>query len=62
MGNYRPVSILSCVSILFEKIMKNRLFSILNKNETLYSYKFGFRKGCSTNLALLEITDKQGTH
>ena len=31
MGNYRPVSILSCVSKIFEKVMKNRLSNFLIK-------------------------------
>ncbi len=38
--------------------MKNRLISFLNKNETLYKYQFGFRKGYSTKVALLEITEQ----
>ncbi len=42
MGNYRPVSILSCVSKIFEKIMKNRLRTYLDSNKILYKYQFGF--------------------
>ncbi len=40
--------------------MKNRLLVInfLNKNETLYKYQCGFRKGYSTKLALVEITEQ----
>ncbi len=57
MGNYRPVSILSCINKIFAKIMKNRLTSYLEKNKILYKYQFGFRKGYSTKLALLEITE-----
>ena len=58
MGNYRPVSILSSFSKIIEKIMKTRLISFLNKTDTLYKYQFGFRKGYSTKLALLEITEQ----
>ncbi len=37
--------------------MRTRLISFLNKTDTLYKYQFGFRKGYSTKLALLEITE-----
>ncbi len=38
--------------------MKTRLISFLDKTDTLYKYQFGFRKGYSTKLALLEITEQ----
>ena len=56
--NYRPVSVLSVFSKLFEKIMHNRLAKFLDKNNVLYNYQFGFRKGYSTSLALISLVDK----
>ena len=55
---YRPISLLSCFHKLFEKIMKSKVLEFLNDNNVLYKYHFGFRKMHSTNLALLEVTEK----
>ncbi len=38
--------------------MNNRLIVFLHNHEILYKYQFGFRKGHSTNLALIEITEQ----
>ena len=56
-SNYRPISILSNINKIFEKILHKRLFSYLNKFNILYKYQFGFRKGHSTTQALIELTD-----
>ena len=58
LNNYRPVSILSIFSKVLKKLMYNRLFSFLSKNKLLYKYQFGFRKGYSTNMALITLVDK----
>ena len=58
LNNYRPVSILPIFSKVLEKLINNRLFSFLNKNKFLYKYQFGFRKGYSTNMALITLVDK----
>ena len=57
-NNYRPISILSVVNKIFEKILHKRLYSYLNKFNILYKFQFGFREGHSTTQALTEITDK----
>jgi hypothetical protein len=57
-SNYRPVSILSLFSKIVEKLMYNRLYSFIEKNDILYKYQFGFREKHSTNLALITLTDK----
>ena len=56
-GNYRPISILSPFSKVFERLIYNRLNSFLEKHEIMYKYQFGFRKGCSTEQAIFELTD-----
>ena len=57
-SNYRPISVLSQVNKVFEKILHNRLYKYLSKFNILYEYQFGFREGHSTTQALVEITDK----
>lgn len=57
-NNYRPVSVLSVFSKIFERIMYKRLISFVNKNNLLYKYQFGFRKGYGTELALVMMVDK----
>ena len=44
------------LKIIIIIITKHRLTNYLNKNKILHKYQFGFRKGYSTKLALLEIT------
>ena len=56
-GNYRPISVLSSLSKIFEKVMSNRLLNFLNTFNLLYKHQHGFRKGHSTDLALLKVTD-----
>ena len=57
-GNYRPLSILSPFTKVLERIIYNQLQSFLDKYNILCEYQFGFRKGHSTEQAILEITDK----
>ena len=40
--NYRPISLVSTFSKLFEKIIVKRLHKFLSKNNILYKYQFGF--------------------
>ena len=56
-ANYKPISTLSSFSKVFEKLIYNQLYSFLEKYSILYKYQFGFRKGYSTEQAILEITD-----
>ena len=53
--NYGPVSILSSVSKLFEKFIQKQLNPFLNKN--LSQYLSGYRKGNSTQYALLNLIE-----
>ena len=56
--NYRPVSLLTAVSKVFEKVFYIRLYRFLMKYNILYDFQFGFRKDHSTALALLTLLDK----
>ena len=60
-SNYRPISLLSNIDKIFEKLMHRRLIEFLEQRLILYYKQFGFRKGFSRNyviLALLEIIQK----
>ena len=57
-NNYRPISILSTINKIFEKILYNRLTKYINDFQLLYKYQFGFRQNHSTEHALIEITDQ----
>ena len=57
-SNYRPISVLSCINKIFEKILAKRIYSFLEKHQTLYEFQFGFRTGHSTTHALIEISDR----
>ena len=51
--NYRPISLLSIFSKIFEKVMHKRLVNFLNKNNSLCENQYGFRSGRSCEHALL---------
>ena len=57
-NNYRPVSVLSVFSKIFERIMYERVYSLVNQNQLLYKFQFGFRKKYGTNTALIMLIDK----
>ena len=55
--NYRPISLLSNINKIVEKLMHERLYSFLEKNKCIYDLQFGFRKSHSTTHALLDLTE-----
>lgn len=56
-SNFRPISTLSTFSKIFEKLLVNRFISFINQNNILYKYQYGFRKGCSTTTATVELVE-----
>ena len=54
-SNYRPISLLSIFSKIFENIMHKRFFEV---NKLLHSLQFGFRQKHSTSHTLISITEK----
>ena len=56
-SNYRPISVLSCFSKIFEKIVYKRLTNYLSKNNILTESQYGFRPGHTTSMALLDMYD-----
>ena len=56
--NFRPISLLSNISKIFEKAFKNRLVKFLTKNNQLSKKQFGFQNNKSTNDAISLLTTK----
>ena len=57
-SNYRPISLLSNINKILEKLMFNRLYSFLETNKCIYDLQFGFRQKYSTNHALMSMTQQ----
>jgi hypothetical protein len=55
-GSHRPISLLSRVSKLPERVVAHRLNSFIHQNHILPSKWFGFHKQCSTVSQLARIT------
>jgi len=53
--NYHPVSILTCFSKIFEKLVHKRLSSFFEKHSVLTKYKYGFQSDKSTTHAILGV-------
>ena len=54
--NYRPVSVLPFVSKIYEKIMQKQILEYIDKH--LSPKLFGYRKGYSTQKALISMLEK----
>ena len=57
LSNYGPISLISQFSKFIEKLMHSRLMDFLEKYSLLYKFQFGFRRGYSTNSALIDVVD-----
>ena len=58
MDNYRPISLLTSISKLFEKVVFDQLYDYFQNNHLFYSSQYGFRKLHSTEFAALELIDR----
>ena len=56
-SNYRPISLLSNLNKILEKLVHTRVYKFLEQFHCLYSLQFGFRQKHSTNHALIDITE-----
>ena len=56
--NYRPVSILSSVSKVFEKIMHNQIYEHFSSRNLFYPSQYGFRRNHSTEYAAMELVER----
>ena len=55
--NYRPISLLSVFSKIFEKTIYKRMYGFLTKKNLIYHKQYGFRSNYSTNHALTNLTE-----
>jgi len=53
--NYRPIALLPAFSKIFERLIYNRLIKFINQNNIITVHQFGFRKGFSTEMAIVEL-------
>ena len=56
--NYHPVSLLSVVSKIFEKLVNNRIVHHLEKYGLFSDFQFGFRSSRSTEDLLTAVSDR----
>lgn len=55
--NFRPVSILSIVDKIFEKIIHEQFSNYLDDNNILFERQFGFKKGVGTEEAVINVIE-----
>ena len=56
-SNFRPISLLSSLSKIFEKMIYNRLYDNITNNNILSQDQFGFRKNLSTDADSSNLID-----
>ena len=56
-SNYCPMSLLSNIEKILEKLIYKRLYTFLNNNNIIYNLQLGFRQQYSTSHALIDITE-----
>ena len=56
-NNYRPISLLSVFSKIFEHLMYNRILNFINRHKLFNKFQFGFRNNHSTFMALIILIE-----
>ena len=56
-SNYRPISLLSQINKVFEKLIKKRLLNFFEKFNVLSPHQYGFKKNCSTSYATYDVVE-----
>ena len=54
-SNYRPISLLSSLNRIFEKLLYYRMKDFIDKNKLIHSSQYSFRKAHSPDHAILDI-------
>ncbi len=57
LANYMPVSILSILSKIVERVVFDQLNEYLVSNQLLYKFQSGFRSSYSTDTCLIHLHD-----
>ena len=55
--NYRPISLLTAFSKLFQKVIYKRLDNHIISNNILVKQQYGFRSNASTEKAIYQLTN-----
>ena len=53
--NYRPISVLTHINTIFEKLIHERLSEFVKKHDILINSQYGFRKGHSTSHGITHL-------
>ena len=61
-NNYKPVSLLSNICKIIEKLIHRRLNDFLEQQKCFYELQFGFRINFSINSALMSIIENIQIH
>ena len=56
LNNYRPISVISVIAKVFERIIYDQLYNFLTNEDIISNHQSGFRSLHSTVTALLEAT------
>ena len=56
-SNYRPISLLSNLNKIWEKILHKQIYLFLEKYNCIYTNQYGFRPKHSTENAIIQIVD-----
>ena len=54
-SNYRPISLISCVGKIMERVVYKYVYNHLQRNRLIYEYQSGFLPKCSTVHQLIEM-------
>ena len=57
-SNYRPISLLTTISKLLEKVVYKRVYDFLNDNDQLYESQYGFRSQHSCDNAAGDVVSR----
>ena len=57
LNNYRPISVISVIAKVFERIVCDQLYNFLSNEDIISTHQLGFRSLHSTLTTLLEATD-----
>ena len=55
-SNYRPISLLSNIEDILERLICNKMYKFFSDNSLIYPLQFGFRQKYSTVHALISLT------
>jgi hypothetical protein len=61
-SNYRPISLLSSISKILEKIVQRRLVAHLEYHKLLSPFQFGFQAGRNTEQNLIQVVNQITEH